>query len=152
MKLRNLVLLLLVLAGIGAAGWAWWEQQNQLPAHVASGNGRIEATEVHIATRYPGRVADVLVGEGALVEAGQTLARMDTRELEASLADPEVLGDQARLRQATRRYKDLTPVVEAFRRYRSRQGDLEAARELLPETTGDERELLRAESGPSCST
>jgi peptide chain release factor 1 len=66
-------------------------------------------------------------------------------ELEASLADPDVLGDQVRLRQVTRRYKDLTPVVEVFRRYRARQGDLEAARELLPDTTGDERELLRAE-------
>jgi peptide chain release factor 1 len=66
-------------------------------------------------------------------------------EIEAGMADPAVLGDQARLRELTRRYKDLTPVVDAFRRYRRRQGDLEAAKELLPDTSGDERELLRSE-------
>jgi peptide chain release factor 1 len=66
-------------------------------------------------------------------------------EIEAGMADPTVLEDQARLRELTRRYKDLTPVVDAFRRYRRRQGDLEAAKELLPDTSGDERELLRSE-------
>ncbi|MDX1576248.1 MAG: efflux RND transporter periplasmic adaptor subunit, partial [Kiloniellales bacterium] len=48
--------------------------------------------EVHIATKYAGRVAEILVEEGDTVEAGQVLARMDTAELMASLAkaDAEV--------------------------------------------------------------
>jgi len=51
--------------------------------------------------------------------------------LEASLGDPDLGSDQARLRDITRRYKDLTPVVDCIRRYRSRVADAEAARELL---------------------
>ena len=51
--------------------------------------------------------------------------------LEASLGDPDLGSDQARLRDITRRYKDLTPVVDCIRRYRSRVADADAARELL---------------------
>jgi len=65
--------------------------------------------------------------------------------LEASLADPEVLADQVALRDASKRYKDLTPLVEALRRHRVRVGDAETARELLNASSGDERESWRAE-------
>jgi peptide chain release factor 1 len=65
--------------------------------------------------------------------------------LEASLSDPEIGNDQARLREVTRRYKDLTPVVDCVRRYRVRTADAEAARELLGMASEDERELLRDE-------
>ena len=96
MKRRNIIVLLLVLAAAGAGGWAWWQQQQgRLPSNIAAGNGRIEATEVHVATKYAARVADVLVREGDLVEAGQVLARMDTRELEANLARAEAESAQA---------------------------------------------------------
>ena len=65
--------------------------------------------------------------------------------LEASLSDPEIGNDQARLRDVTRRYKDLTPVVDCIRRYRARTADAEAARELLTVASDDERALLRDE-------
>ena len=65
--------------------------------------------------------------------------------LEGQLADPAVLGDQQRLREVSRRYKEITPVVECYRRYRSRSEDATAAQELLMEASGDERELLREE-------
>ena len=65
--------------------------------------------------------------------------------LEASLSDPELVNDQARMRDVTRRYKDLTPVVDCLRRYRARTDDAEAARELLTVATEDERVLLKDE-------
>ena len=65
--------------------------------------------------------------------------------LEASLSDPEIGNDQARLRDVSRRYKDLTPVVDCIRRFRARTADAEAARELLTVASDDERELLRDE-------
>ena len=65
--------------------------------------------------------------------------------LESSLSDPDIVGDQARLRDVTRRYKDLTPVVDCVRRIRSRSADVEAARELLGVADDSERDLLRAE-------
>ncbi len=85
--LRTVIVVLVLAAGGAGAGYYWWQQQqNQLPDNIASGNGRIEAEEVHVAAKYAGRVAEVLVSEGDMVEAGQILARMDTAELEASLA------------------------------------------------------------------
>lgn len=87
-KIVRIVLIILVLvAAAASAGFYWWQQnQNQLPEFIASGNGRLEAEEVHVAAKYPGRVAEVLVDEGDMVENGQVLARMDTAELDAILA------------------------------------------------------------------
>ena len=65
--------------------------------------------------------------------------------LEASLSDPDIVNDQSRMRDVTRRYKDLTPVVDCVRRYHARTTDAEAARELLTMATDDERESLKDE-------
>ncbi|MSZ96433.1 MAG: PCRF domain-containing protein, partial [Actinobacteria bacterium] len=70
----------------------------------------------------------------------------DYTELEVSLGSPEVLGDQNRLRDASRKYKQLTPLVQCIRDLRDARGDAEAAKELMIETTGDERDSFRAEA------
>ena len=56
--------------------------------------------------------------------------RDEFEALERSLADPEVLADAARYREATQRYGDLKPIVEAFRRYRGVLSAIDQAREL----------------------
>ncbi len=65
--------------------------------------------------------------------------------LETSLGDPEVLSDPARLRSISKRYKDLTPLVEVMRAFRARAADAETAKEFMNDTAGDEREIWRAE-------
>jgi len=77
----------------------------------------------------------------------ERLAGLDDeyRAIEARLADPDVIADLRLLRDLNRRYKELGTVVDAYRRYRQREDDLAAARELLAEATGDERELARTE-------
>ncbi len=65
--------------------------------------------------------------------------------LEASLGSPEVLGDQAKLRDASRRYKQQTPLVQCIRAYREALGNAEAARELIAETSGAERAAFEEE-------
>src|SRR5271166_1688398 len=90
-KKRKFPVWLLVVAAVialgGAGGWYWWQQQlNALPPGIAKTNGRLEAEQVEIATKYPGRIAVVLVKEGDMVQPGDVLARMDTAELEAQLA------------------------------------------------------------------
>lgn len=68
------------------AGWYWWQYYHSaLPAGFLSGNGRIEADDIDITPKYPGRVQTLLVDEGDLVKAGQIVARMDTRDTEATL-------------------------------------------------------------------
>ena len=69
----------------------------------------------------------------------------DFEDLEASLGDPAVLGDQAKLREATRRYKQLTPIVTCIRTMTATRGNADAARELMEMATGEEKELLREE-------
>ena len=65
--------------------------------------------------------------------------------LEASLSDPELGNDQARLHSVSKRYKDLTPVVDCLRLHRSLTTDATAARELIEEVSGDDRDLWRGE-------
>ncbi len=75
------------------------------------------------------------------------LAQVDDEyaTLEHQLADPEVLADPAQLRTLSKRYNDLGPVVAAYRQYRSRAADGDAAREMLDDATGDERAMLQSE-------
>jgi HlyD family secretion protein len=100
-----LALALIVLAA--AAGGYWWEQnQARLPAGIAWGNGRIEADEIDIGTKFPGRIAEMLADQGDMVKAGQIVARMDTRDLEASLKKA-----QAQVRQAQRAVEEANANV-----------------------------------------
>jgi len=61
------------------------------------------------------------------------------------LADPAVLADQRALRTESKRLKQLEPVVNAYRAYRAAQDDLEAAKEMYAESSGDDRETMRVE-------
>ncbi len=80
-------------------------------------------------------------------EQHRRLAAVDDefRELESRLADPTTASDPARLRSVTQRYRELEPVVAAFRELVARNDDLAAARELLDSATDDERPHLDAE-------
>src|SRR3990167_8715196 len=80
--------LLLGLLAAGLLGY-WLSLRERLPEGLAMGNGRLEATEVQIASKYPGRLAEVTVQEGDRVTKGQLLARLDTRTLEAQRAQAE---------------------------------------------------------------
>ena len=104
-----------------------------LPAGFASGNGRIEATEYDIATKRPGRIATVAVKEGDMVEAGQILARMDTRDLGADLHEAEAQRAQARedkrraLAAITQRESEVQSAVAGIAQRQSDRRRAEAA-------------------------
>jgi HlyD family secretion protein len=91
---------LIVLAAVAiAAGGAaiWWKMRPlPLPPGFVSGNGRIEATQIDIATKLPGRVKEVLAHEGDFVEAGQIVARIETQTLDAELRQAQAQVTQAR--------------------------------------------------------
>ncbi len=87
------------------AGWLGWQLLQPQDGYegIASGNGRIEGVEIDVAARAGGRVADILVREGELVRAGQTVARMDTATLQAQLRQAEAQLAQAQSAVATAR-------------------------------------------------
>ncbi len=73
-------------AAVVAAGayLAWTQLKPSGPGEgFVSGNGRIEATEIDVATKLAGRIDNILVDEGELVKAGQPLATMQIQVLEA---------------------------------------------------------------------
>jgi HlyD family secretion protein len=78
------ILVVVVLAGVLA-----WEmlKPKELGPGFASGNGRIEAVEIDVAAKIPGRLADILVKEGEFVTRGQVVAQMDTQGLDAQFAE-----------------------------------------------------------------
>ncbi len=63
----------------------------------------------------------------------EKLARLEAEftELERGLADPELLSDQARYREAMQRYSELGGVVKVYREYKEVGARLAGARELL---------------------
>ena len=67
-------------------------------------------------------------------------------ELTRDLADPEVQADSSRYTALAKRYADLTEVVKTYEEYREAVGDAQAARDLAKESTGEDRDLFRAEA------
>lgn len=61
------------------------------------------------------------------------------------LSDRAVFADQHLLRDLSRRRKELEAVVRTWRERRRAAEDLDAAREMLAESSGEERELARSE-------
>ncbi len=89
--------LLIVLGGAGGGGYYAWKQAHPpLPSGISMGNGRIEADEIDIDTKFAGRVAELLADIGDRVTAGQVLARMDTSDIAQSLSKSEAQIRQAR--------------------------------------------------------
>ena len=89
-----LAVVVLILTVLSIAAWQIFGKEDKNKGLV-SGNGRIEAVEIEVAAKTPGRVKDILVREGALVTAGQVVALMDTEVLEAERRQAE-----AQLKQA----------------------------------------------------
>src|SRR6516165_7706912 len=56
-----------------------------MPEGIFKTNGRLEATEVDVAAKYPGRLVDITVEEGSAVKAGQVVRRVSSPEYEAQL-------------------------------------------------------------------
>jgi HlyD family secretion protein len=77
-----------IVAGIIAVGgisWFVWTSMKPTGPGVGfvSGNGRIEATEIDVATTLPGRVVEIFANEGDFVTADQPLAQMQIDSLDA---------------------------------------------------------------------
>jgi HlyD family secretion protein len=76
----RIALALAVVAGVaGGAFYVWRQSQPRLPPGIVFGNGRIEADEIDIDTKFAGRIAETLADEGDMVKESQALAPMDTR-------------------------------------------------------------------------
>ncbi|HSB78748.1 MAG TPA: efflux RND transporter periplasmic adaptor subunit [Candidatus Methylomirabilis sp.] len=71
-----------VLVGSGTLGLRWWDRD---PKDVLYASGTIEATQVDVSFKIPGRVIQRPVDEGDRLEAGTLVGRLESRELEAEV-------------------------------------------------------------------
>ena len=130
-------LVLLAAVGAGLFGWAPWRDSG-LPAGLVKGNGRIEATEIAVASKLAGRVLAIEVGEGDFVKAGQVLARMQVDSLQAQ--HDEAL---ARLQQAQQAVG--TAEVQVAQAESNHQAALALVVQRDSELDMAQRRLLRSE-------
>lgn len=88
-KYRNKILIIgIIIIAFGFAVW-WFNFRTEPLEGFAVGNGRLEATEVDIATKFHGRVEEILFDEGDRVQSGQIVARMSTTTMEAQLVEAQ---------------------------------------------------------------
>ncbi len=107
MKIRRNVVIAaaaIVVIGGGAGGYFFWKQYEAslLPAGIVATNGRVEATQVDISTKIPGRVVEIIPHEGDMVSPGEVLALIDTSETEPQLHEAQAAAVLARQTVATR--------------------------------------------------
>ncbi len=88
-----------------------------LPDGIVKSNGRIEATQVDVSSKYAGRLAEVTVEEGSPVTQGQVIARISSPEYEAQLRAAQA---------SVQKSKDALAAAEA--EITSRQSALEFAK------------------------
>jgi len=88
-----------------------------MPAGIVKTNGRVEATEVDVAAKYPGRLATLTVDEGDEVTAGQVVGTISSPETEAQLR-----GAQAQVIKAKKALAEADAVIV------QRKSDLDFAR------------------------
>ena len=106
------VVLFLVLAGGGAAGWVWWQDARtpvvstalvyqttagESQPTVLNASGYVTARrQATVSAKVTGKIAEVLVEEGMAVAEGQVLARLDDSSERAYLALAEAQLQAAR--------------------------------------------------------
>ena len=114
--------LLVTVVAVAAAGWVFLAGgdlksmagtfrsllgEAPLPEGFAMSNGRLEATEVDVATKLAGRLVEVRAHEGDRVESGQVVAVLDTDSLKAQRREA-----QAERRRAEQEREHAKAVVE----------------------------------------
>ncbi|MDW8068200.1 MAG: efflux RND transporter periplasmic adaptor subunit [Anaerolineae bacterium] len=108
-------------------------------AGALTASGFMEAEEVSVAAEVGGRIAEVRVAEGEMVEAGQVLVRLDDRIAQAQVAVAQA-GVEVAQAQLARARAGARP--EDIRRARALLAQAEAARDGAYQAWQDARAML----------
>jgi len=66
-------------------------------------------------------------------------------EINALLADPDVIGDQNKFRALSQEYAQVSPVVDIFKQYQNALNDIDEANSMLKEDDAEMREMAQEE-------
>ena len=90
------VVLLLVLALIGYFIWRYYTRREDYRGGNVQTTGTIEAEQVQLGFQVGGKIADVAVTEGSRVGRGETVARLDPRDLDMQVQSARAAVTSAR--------------------------------------------------------
>jgi HlyD family secretion protein len=114
---KNLVIAVIVSVIVATAYYLISQNNGVDESGFAKGNGRIEATQIHISAQNGGTLIELNADEGDFIKKGDVLAKIDSKELQASLQ-----GALAQVEQATKAKES------AQAQMRQLQSELELAR------------------------
>lgn len=134
-----LVFASIVLAVALTVSALYWQRDraDSIQPGFARGNGRLEATQIDVASKLAGRVLRIDVREGDTVVEGQVLAEMEVTTLEAALREA-----QAQMRRAENARATAEAVVAQRRQAEQTAQAIVAQRE--GEVTFAEKQLQRS--------
>ncbi len=96
--LKKRIIILLLLLGLAVGGYTLWSQSHaEGAAAPVRLSGNVDIRSVNLSFRVGGRMAAAMVDEGARVQAGDELARLDAEPLEIALRQTEANVESARL-------------------------------------------------------
>jgi HlyD family secretion protein len=92
-------------------------------------SGNVEITEAHLGFKFPGRVIQLLAGEGDPVKAGQTIAHLDSVEAEAAVAQSRSVFQEASTRLSELRAGSRTQeIAQAIAQVTAQEAELNRVR------------------------
>src|SRR5574341_435310 len=109
---RILLVILLLIVGLG--GYfvlARMNRKESLPEGLIQANGRIEGDRVTVASKFAGRIQNLLAREGDKVMAGQTLVNLD--DTQAQTRVDQAQAGLAQMQNQVAQAKQSVVVVEA---------------------------------------
>jgi HlyD family secretion protein len=127
-SIKKNLLLAATLIVVALLAWGvWYKMRSTGPGDgFVSGNGRIEATEIDVATKYSGRVVDISAREGDFVKAGQVLAQMQIDVLNAQHGEARAQQQQA-----------VAAVASAEAQVKMRESDMAASQAVVVQRESD---------------
>lgn len=169
MKAKRFVAMAATLSVVAALAWFAWRgfSTPTLPEGILEGHGRIEAIEVAIAAKVPGRIAEMPLREGDRVDKGDLLARLSAEELDhrvaqarARIASAEALlrmreeemqarvrEAEARLAAARERFQQAQERIQTLAHHAERaRADHQRNRDLVSKGFISERQLASSEN------
>ncbi|MFN8624648.1 MAG: efflux RND transporter periplasmic adaptor subunit [Candidatus Binatia bacterium] len=78
--IQRRVAIVVAIVVVGASLWWRWQTARGHPGGVIRGSGIIEVTEVDVSFEVPGTISERAAEEGALLDKGEPVARLDDRE------------------------------------------------------------------------
>lgn len=92
---KKLIIILVIAAVVAAVAW-YFLKPPTAPLGLASGNGRLEATETAVSTKVQGKLTEVFFREGADLKVDEVAAQLDDIPLKADIKAAQAVAEQAR--------------------------------------------------------